>query len=47
VSSAELVEARREARGEAILFVVAAAGLLVVLGVVSLLAGWELLGVHG
>jgi hypothetical protein len=39
--------ARQEARVEAALFVVAASGLLVVLSVTSLMADWELLGLHG
>lgn len=42
-----LAEARKEARVEAALFTLAAAGLLVTLGVISYLAEWELLGVHG
>lgn len=42
-----LDEARREARVEATLFVLFAAGLLVLLAVTSLLEGWELLGLHG
>lgn len=46
-SSDELAEARREARGEAILFVAAAAALLIALAVTSLAAGWDLVGVHG
>jgi hypothetical protein len=47
VSAGELHEARREARIEAIVFVGAAAGLLVVLAATSLGAGWELVGVDG
>lgn len=47
MSSDELHEARREARGEAIVFVMTVAALLVALGVTSLAAGWELAGVHG
>lgn len=43
----ELREARREARGEAIVFVLAAAGLHIALAVTSLAAGWELVGVRG
>jgi hypothetical protein len=46
-SDAEIAEARREARGEAIVFVVAAAALLIGLAATSLFAGWELLGLHG
>jgi hypothetical protein len=46
-TSDELSEARREARGEAIVFVLAASALLIALGVTSLAAGWELAGVHG
>jgi hypothetical protein len=44
---AQVHEARREARVEAALFVLLAAGLLVALAVTSLLAGWELLSIHG
>jgi hypothetical protein len=44
---AQVDEARQEARVEATLFVLLAAGLLVALAVTSLLAGWELLGIHG
>jgi hypothetical protein len=47
MSTDELHEARREARGEAIVFVVVASVLLVALAVTSLVAGWELVGVHG
>jgi hypothetical protein len=43
----QLAEARREAGVEATLFSLVAAALLVVLGVTSYMAGWELLGVHG
>jgi hypothetical protein len=43
----ELSEARREARVEAILFVVAAASLLIALAAASLVAGWELVGLDG
>jgi hypothetical protein len=42
-----LAEARLEARVEATLFILVAAGLLVALAVTSYLADWELLGVHG
>jgi hypothetical protein len=42
-----IAEARREARIEATLFTLVAAGLLVALAVTSYLANWELLGVHG
>jgi hypothetical protein len=44
---AEILEARREAHVEAILFVALAAALLVALAVVSLTEGWKLLGVTG
>jgi hypothetical protein len=47
VSTGELSEARREARVEAILFVLVAAGLLIALALASLAAGWELLGTSG
>jgi hypothetical protein len=47
VSTDELSEARREARVEAIVFVLVAAGLLIALAVASLAAGWELLGAGG
>jgi len=47
MSSDELHEARREAHGEAIVFILVASGLLVALAVVSLLAGWDLVGLHG
>jgi hypothetical protein len=47
MASKDASEARREARGEAILFVVAAAVLLIVLAAVSLAFGWELLGLDG
>jgi hypothetical protein len=43
----ELREARREARVEAIVFTLAALGLLIALGFASLMAGWELLGIGG
>jgi hypothetical protein len=43
----ELREAREEARFEATLFVLVAAGLLITLGTTSYMADWELLGVHG
>jgi hypothetical protein len=43
----ELREARREARGEAIVFVLVAAALLIALAATSSAAGWELLGLHG
>jgi small-conductance mechanosensitive channel len=46
-SAGELHEARREARVEAAAFTLAAALLLVALGVTSLMAGWELLGIGG
>jgi hypothetical protein len=42
-----VAEARREARVEATLFSLVAAGLLVALAVTSYLANWELLGIHG
>jgi hypothetical protein len=45
--SAELAEARREARVEATVFVAVALALLVLLAVVSLGAEWELLGLQG
>jgi hypothetical protein len=47
MSTDPLFEARREARGEAILFVVVTMALLIVLAVTSLLAGWELIGLPG
>ena len=47
MSTDELHEARREARGEAIVFVLVAAALLIGLAAASLLAGWELIGLHG
>jgi small-conductance mechanosensitive channel len=47
MSTDELHEARREARVDAIAFVLAASALLVALAATSLLAEWELLGVHG
>jgi hypothetical protein len=47
MSTDQLLEARREARGEAILFVVVTMALLIVLAVTSLLAGWELIGLPG
>jgi hypothetical protein len=43
----ELREARREARGEAIVFVLVAAALLVSLALTSLVTDWELVGLHG
>ena len=46
-SADELREARREARGEAIVFVLVAAALLIALAATSSAAGWELLGLHG
>jgi hypothetical protein len=46
-SSPELVEARREARLEASVFVATALAVLVLLAIVSLRAGWELLGLRG
>jgi hypothetical protein len=42
-----LREAMREARVEAAVFTLAAAVLLITLGVTSLVAGWELLGIGG
>ena len=42
-----VAEARREAQGEAILFVVVAAVLLIALAATSLAAGWELIGLQG
>jgi hypothetical protein len=47
MSTDPLREARREARGEAILFVVVTMALLIVLAVTSLLAGWDLIGLPG
>jgi hypothetical protein len=47
MSDEELREARREARGEAIVFVFVAAALLVALALTSLVEGWELVGLHG
>ena len=47
MSTDPLLEARREARGEAILFVVVTMALLIVLAVTSLLADWELIGLPG
>jgi hypothetical protein len=47
MSTDELHEARREARVDAIVFVLAASALLVALALTSLVAGWELIGVHG
>jgi hypothetical protein len=47
MSTDPLLEARREARGEAILFVVVTMALLIVLAVTSLLADWELIGLSG
>jgi hypothetical protein len=47
VASDALSEARREARVEAILFVLVAASLLIALAATSLTAGWELLGLDG
>jgi hypothetical protein len=46
-SADELHEARREARVEAILFALVAVALLIALAVLSLAAGWELLGLDG
>ena len=46
-SADELRDARHEARGEAIVFVLAAAALLIALAATSMAAGWELLGVRG
>jgi small-conductance mechanosensitive channel len=42
-----ILEARREARVDALVFIVAALALLVALAVVSLAADWELIGLHG
>ena len=47
MSTDPLGEARREARGEAILFVLVTMALLIVLAVTILLAGWELIGLPG
>jgi hypothetical protein len=47
VATDAVAEARREARGEAILFVVVAAALLIALAATSLAAGWELIGLQG
>ena len=47
MSTDPLLRARREARGEAILFVVVTMALLTGLAVTSLLAGWELIGLPG
>ena len=47
MSTAPLLEARHEAQGEAILFVIVTMALLIVLAVTSLLAGWELIGLPG
>jgi hypothetical protein len=47
MSTDPLLEERREARGDAILFVVVTMALLIVLAVTSLLAGWELIGLSG
>jgi hypothetical protein len=47
MSKDELHEMRREARGEAIVFVLAASAMLAALAVISLVAEWELVGVHG
>ena len=41
------MEARREARVEATVFVAAALALLIILALVSLHAGWELVGLRG
>jgi hypothetical protein len=46
-SSPGLAEARREAQVEATVFVAVAIGVLVLLAVLSLHAGWELLGLRG
>jgi uncharacterized membrane protein len=46
-ASPELLEARREARVEATVFVAVALALLVLLALVSLRADWELLGLRG
>ncbi len=45
--SSELMEARREARVEATVFVGVALAVLIILAVVSLHAGWELVGLRG
>jgi hypothetical protein len=42
-----IAESRREARVEATLFILVAAGLLAALAVTSYMANWELLGIHG
>ena len=47
MSQAEVVDARREARDEATVFVGVALALLVALALMSLRGGWELLGVDG
>jgi hypothetical protein len=46
-SAAELRDARHEAKVDAIFFVLVAVALLVGLAVVSMAAGWELLGLQG
>jgi hypothetical protein len=46
-TSDALMEARREARGEAIAFVLVAAALLTALAAASLSAGWELVDLEG
>ena len=45
--AARLTEARREARVDALVFILVAIVLLVALAIVSLAADWELLGIHG
>ena len=47
MSQAEVLDARREARDEATVFVGVALALLVALALMSLRGGWELLGVDG
>ena len=47
MSQAEVLDARREARDEATVFVGVALALLVALALMSLRGGWELLGVGG
>jgi hypothetical protein len=47
MSTDEILEARREAHGEARLFVLVAAASLIALAATSMAAHWELLGLHG
>src|SRR5262245_44481775 len=47
MSQAEVLDARREARDEATVFVAVALALLVALALMSLRGGWELLGIGG